>query len=131
MKKLLVLFLSFILLLTSFTPSVSAAAQDGSVSVPDGIPTANYTYTDLKKLQSEPDFYYNFLPASPKWLEFVGDEQPATFLQDNIICELADNVIRVNKTITDSIADMGQILSGSNVQKLTPNRIIENGGYIS
>lgn len=132
MKRLLAFFLSLNILLTSFTPILSMAFQGDKECDQGEIITRNYSYNDIEKLTSEPAFDYEFLPASPKWLDYVGSEQPATFAKDKITFELADNVVTVNnKTVSDSIADKGQILSGSTVQKLAPGRIIEKGGYIS
>lgn len=121
MKRLLSITLAFCVLMTvllPITPKPKAAAP---------VSTLEYTQSNLKQLPKEPSFDYNFLPASPRWQELVANEQPAAF---KVKYDLADNVVKVNKTVTGSIADMGQILSGSAVQKLKPNRIIEKGGYI-
>ena len=114
MKRLLSITLAFCVLITAFSPTmpkVEAAALASALE---------YTTDDLKKLPSEPSLDYTFLPASPKWLELVADVEPAEF---KATYKLADNVVEVNKSVTDSVADMGQILSGSTVQKLQPNRI--------
>ncbi|MHB1483505.1 MAG: hypothetical protein ACYCYI_02480 [Saccharofermentanales bacterium] len=131
MKKLLVLFLSFNMLLTSFTPQTAYMKDGQPPELPDGILDVNYTRADLEKVSSEQVYDDDFLPATAKWLDVIGNEKPATFSSDKITCVLADNVVKVNKTVTDSIADMGQVLSGSAVQKMAPNRIVEKGGYIS
>ena len=128
MKRFLTAILSLSLLLTSFTAPLSANAAGSSGA--DQLAVNSYTYDELTKLPSEPVFENIFLPASSKWLEYVGNEQPATFAKDKIKYVLADNVIKVNN-ISDSLADRGQILSGSTVQKLSPGRIVEKGGYIS
>lgn len=128
MKKLMTLLLSLALILNSFVPPLSMAAG----GIPGGGDnTKNYTADDLKNLQSEPVLDNDsFEPAGPKWLAYVGNEQPATFAEDKISCTLAKGVVEINN-ISKNLADMGQVLSGSTVQKQDPGRIVEKGGYIS
>ena len=122
MKRLASLTLVLCFLLSSFLPAaqVAEAATIGS--------SLEISRSDLEEMASEPFFESNFLPASANWLNVVSGLVPATL---DVDYQLADDVIEVNQAVTDSIADLGQTLSGSTVQKLQPNRIIDNGGYIS
>ncbi|MHB1483806.1 MAG: hypothetical protein ACYCYI_03995 [Saccharofermentanales bacterium] len=74
-------------------------------------------------------FDYSFLPASAKWLELNAFEKPATL---HATYELADDVLVLqgSQNVTKKIASAGQLLSGSTVQKLPPNEIIAEGGYV-
>lgn len=131
MKKILAILFSVILLLPSIISPLSILAADNSISGSDGFKIEDYTLDDLKKLPTESLFYSELLvPASSNWITYVGNEKPATFAKEKITCVFADNVIKIDN-VSKNIADMGQILSQSTVQKLSPGRIVEKGGYIS
>ena len=121
MKRLISLIVAFCFLITLFPPDAIKVAA----ATPDSTP--EYTWAELQQMPSEPALEFAFLPAGARWKHLVATEEPAEF---NVTYQLADNVVRVHKTVTDNIADMGQILSGSPVQKMQPNRIIEKGGYV-
>lgn len=148
MKRTLVFILAFVMLLTSCAPAAnmasftfnpqdqarSAAMQATALSAQpqnDGsdssLPTLSYTYDNIDTLPAGPSLEYEFLPASPQWSTLVSGDTPAAF---GATYELADNVLTVNKTVTESIASAGQLLAGSAAQKLLPNKIIAEGGYI-
>ena len=122
MKKLASFALVLCFLFSSFSPAAQVAKAATLAS------SLVISRSDLEQMASEPFYESNFLPASANWLNVVSDLEPATL---DVDYTLADNVIQVNQVVTDSIADLGQALSGSAVQKLQPNRIIKNGGYIS
>lgn len=136
MKKMFSYLLILCMLLSLSAPVANGAsrAATGTDSVIDfkgTTPTQamEYSYDNLETLPSGPKFDYDaLLPASPEWMNLIADEKPAKF---NASYHLSDDVIEVNKTVIDSIADMGQILSGSSEQKLPPYKIIERGGYIN
>ncbi len=145
MKSILTFILIFNLLLTPYAPGISVSeliksafqssgsslpSSDAGVSTTDGFEAGSYSYDDLVKLPAEPEFANAFLPAGNKWLEYVGNEQPATFSKEKIRCILADGVIKAGN-ISQNLADLGQIMSGGVTQKLSPGRIAEKGGYIS
>lgn len=136
MKRVFSYFITLCMFLTISAPLVNSDSQyitntasllDFQGAAPE--PVREYSYDGLEALPSGPLFDYDtLLPASSEWMDLIADEKPAEF---NVYYQLADNVIEVNKTVTDSIADMGQILSGSSEQKLPPYKIIERGGYIN
>lgn len=128
MKRFMILAVSFSLALTPFTCFVSSAACGDKKE--DAYVYKELDYEDLIKLPSEDETDPSFLPAGEKWLGYVGNEKPATFSKDRITYKLSDGVIKTNN-ISKNLKDIGQILSGGTVQKLSPGRIIENGGYIS
>ncbi len=84
---------------------------------------------DLVGMTEVEPFEYEFLPASSQWMELIADETPATL---QATYELADNVLALdeNQNVTGSIASAGQLLSGSSVQKLKPNKLVEQGAYV-
>lgn len=136
MKKVMSYILTLCMLLTISLPQLNGILHDtvnaGTLNDFKEVtpaPVKEYSYNNLNELPSRPLFDYDeLLPASPEWMNFIADEKPARF---NASYQLADGVIEVNKTVTDSIADIGQILSGSSEQKLPPYKIIERGGYIN
>ncbi len=129
MKKTLILFVSLALLFTSFAPPLTAAALGASPGESDSFNSDGCTYDELSSMPSVAAFENDFEAPTAEWLDYVGTQKPATFSKDKITCVLADNVIKINH-IADNLADMGQLLSGSAVQKLSPGKIVENGGYI-
>jgi len=126
MKRFISILLIFCVLITVSSP----VTPRKEATIP--IQTLKNTQDNLDQIPSEKStgmsLDYTFLPASSKWLELVANTDPASL---KVECDLADNVVLGSETVTDSIADMGQILSGSTKQKLQPNSIIEKGGYIS
>lgn len=131
-KRFLALLVSLILLGTFLAPSLTvfAAGTPAGVSALEEFKTTVYTSDDLKKLSSGSAFEDNFLPATAKWLAQVGGEQPATFAKDKIEYTLAPGITKIDH-ISEKLADMGQLFSGSAEQKRSPGRIVEKGGYIS
>jgi hypothetical protein len=144
-RKMASFFLSLCMLFSAPAAIISTAAsyvgESETKCIPAdmngiaGIQAHNDTYgsssLSIDDIKEQPplklSFDNDFIPASPRWMELVAGEEPASFKATYI---LEDNVIQVNKTVTQSVADMGQVLSGSTIQKLHPRRIIENGGYI-
>lgn len=119
MKKLTSIVIAICILLSLLSSNVDTViSSDNFDEIPD---TGSMT-------KVEP-FNYAFVPASAKWLEINAFEEPATL---DATYELADDVIALqgNQDVAKQIASAGQLLSGSNVQKLPPNEIIAEGGYI-
>lgn len=88
------------------------------------------SFNDYETMSEVSNFDYEFLPASTNWNTLISDTEPARFDENKITYQLASNVLLVNHTVTDSIASAGQLIDGNIVQKLKPNRIIAEGGYI-
>lgn len=138
MKKITVFILAIVMLLTSCAPMenmTSLAPNEQRLVLSTMAQNAAFS-TELQSLDAPPAFStlptaplleYEFLPASPQWSNLVSGDTPASF---SATYELADNVLTVNKEVTDSIASAGQLLTGSMMHKLLPNRIIAEGGYV-
>ncbi len=85
---------------------------------------------NLSEIENANDYIeYGFQPLSNNWKNMVGGEAPAAFT--TVSYELQDNVLLVNQDITQKIASRDQMIAGSTVQKLSPNYIVAEGGYIA
>lgn len=146
MRKTAVFFLTIIMLLTSCapaynippsTPDVSGRFRSSAQALssafshnsePDPLfSTLEYTYDDIEDLSPAPPLEYEFLPAGELWLNLASGETPVSF---SATYELADNVLVVNKEVTESIASAGQLMTGGSGQKPLPGSIIAEGGYV-
>lgn len=136
MKKGISLFLALVVFFT-FSASASSAAVAGSPFVPgasdepaqmqeDASPLA-YTSDSAPRLEEAPLMEYEFLPADMKWQTLADGETPASF---QATYALADGVLLVTDKVSESIRSAGDFISGGTAQRLLPNRIIAEGGYI-
>jgi len=118
-KKITAFVLIFIIIFTSLAPDAAAVVSSGSYGVTP----------DQAGMTEVAPFDFAFLPASPQWLELVAQEEPAALDAEYV---LADNVLALeeDQDVAKSIASAGQLLSGSTVQKLKPNKIVAEGGYV-
>ncbi len=127
MKRFLSALLAFCLLIT-ILPSGALAAAAAEPTI-QGLSTLEYTTADIGDLPAVPGFDFEFLPAGEKWQTLAAGDAPATFQE--VSYELADGVVVLENTISDQIASAGQLISGSAVQAKSPEKIIQDGGYIN
>lgn len=120
MKKPIACVVLLSILISLFSPAANAVISSGAYGGWPG---------EVEMNESTP-FTYEFLPATV-WTNLDGWEQPATFSENKITYTLADNVVVLGKEVTDQIASAGQLISGGTQQKLLPNKIVAEGGYIS
>ncbi|NLV50678.1 MAG: hypothetical protein GXY20_08310 [Clostridiales bacterium] len=141
MKKLTVIILAVCMLLTSCAPAANTAlltTRSNEQAVPAAalnageqpdFSTLEYTSDEVGKLPSAPSFDYAFSAPGSQWRNLAANDTPAAFSQ--VSYEFVDDVLEVGQTVTDSIASAGQLMSGNMVQRLQPNQIIAQGGYVS
>ena len=127
MKRLLSTLMVFFLLLT-FLPIETQAIHKTESATPN-LSTQEYQNAEFRNLPSVRDFDFDFLPVSGKWAAMTAGIAPATFKQ--VTYQLAPNVVELkNSTISDKIATAGQLIAGSTIQEMRPERIIQEGGFI-
>ena len=141
MKRAVGLTLAACLMLTSCAPGAECArpvasppaTQSGGLApalrgAPSPEPSSlEYTADDLHELPQAPALEYEFLPAGSEWSALAAGDVPAAF---SATYALADGVLTVGKEVTDSLASAGQLMAGGAAQKLLPERIIAEGGYV-
>ncbi len=126
MKKITAFILTFSLILTVITPPSSIITATASPLITQyglgNIPAS------LDNMKEEKPFDYEFLPVSAEWKNVVSNQPPATF--SNVTYQLADGVVPVGTDVTQSIASAGQLIAGSSIQRMSPNKIVAEGAYV-
>ncbi len=128
MKKLVSCLLFCLIVLGLYSPTLLASQYDSNEE--NTASGQSLTYNQLENTSSEPALDLDLMaPPSSNWSNILDGLTPAAFSPDKVSYQLNEKVMVINQ-ISSGLADMGQILSDSDVQKQPPNKIIEKGGYI-
>ncbi|MDR2957437.1 MAG: hypothetical protein LBU61_04550, partial [Coriobacteriales bacterium] len=122
LTKSIASFLTVVMLFSAAAPIANATTTDQAADVMQ-IETNSLAFEEM------------FVPASLDWKTQVANAEPAQF--ENVTVVLADDVIEIDSSkspaaeaVIDNIATFAMRSTGSTEQKVSPNKIIAQGGYI-